>query len=344
MFKNIASGIYYPGNSLLHRLQARTKLLVMGWLFVYFIIANHRHWHFIPYILVVILVLAALALSGISPGLMWRRTRLLVLAVCIGAIPAAFLPSENSVPFHTFGPLLLPYALLRGAILVYSAVLVLFIILLILPVPLLRDIRRRRWVKHMRIPLILITLVAALFLWLTRDAPSTGTLTIGPIVMTYDGVWLVMVALVVFLGLYALSLLLTMTTSPVAIIEAISLLLKPLRRLKLPVDDFALMTLIALRFIPTLIDEVEQLTKAQTARGADVGHGTIRERLQSLSALFVPFIHSTLRRAAELATALEARGYVTDGRQTPLHETSFRMVDYLVMGIVALVTIGALIP
>ena len=72
-------------------------------------------------------------------------------------------------------------------------------------------------------------------------------------------------------------------------------------------------------------------------------HGSVRERLQSLSALFIPFIQATLRRAADLATALEARGYEVDGRQTFLHETSFRAADYLVMATVAVVTIGALL-
>lgn len=77
------------------------------------------------------------------------------------------------------------------------------------------------------------------------------------------------------------------------------MLLSPLRRLKLPVDDFALMCLIALRFMPTLLEEVEQLIKAQTSRGADVTRGTIRERLQSLTMLFIPLMQGVLRRVAE---------------------------------------------
>ena len=111
----------------------------------------------------------------------------------------------------------------------------------------------------------------------------------------------------------------------------------------LPVDDFALMLLIALRFIPTLIKEVELLIKAQTSRGADYTHGSVRERLQSLVALFVPFISSTLRRASELAAALDARGYQVQGRPTLLHDTALGVADYLVMIAVALITIGVLV-
>src|SRR5260370_20600895 len=122
-----------------------------------------------------------------------------------------------------------------------------------------------------------------------------------------------------------------MTTSPVALIEGLTMLMTPLRWLRLPVDDFALMTLLALRFIPTLLEEIEQLAKAQAARGSSLGAGPIRERVQSVLALFVPFLRNTLRRASELATALDARGYQVDGHQTRLHEKSLAFVDYVVL-------------
>jgi energy-coupling factor transport system permease protein len=112
---------------------------------------------------------------------------------------------------------------------------------------------------------------------------------------------------------------------------------------KLPVDEFALMALLALRFIPTLIEEVTHLIKAQTARGADLAHGSMRERLQSLAMLFVPLIRSVLRRAAELATALEARGYDVEGQQTPLHESFLCAWDYLALLLVACITIGSML-
>ncbi len=343
MFKNISLGIYYPGNSLLHRLQARTKLLILFYLTVYFIIASRRQWHFAPYIVAVLLVLTATALSGISPRHLWRRMRLLVLLAFLGAIPTAFFPDPTGTPLHTFGPLLISYSLIHWITFVYSCLLAIFMLLLLLPIPALRGLRQHRWLRRLRIPLILLTLIALGILWLTHSKPLTSALPIGPILMTHEGVWILMTYFVVFLVIYALSLLLTMTTTPIALIEATTLLLTPLRWLKLPVDDFALMTLIALRFIPTLVDEAEQLAKAQTARGANFSHGTIRERLRSLAALFLPFIQGTLRRATELATALEARGYEVDKQPTLLHEKSFTTADYLVLTTVALVLIGALL-
>ena len=87
----------------------------------------------------------------------------------------------------------------------------------------------------------------------------------------------------------------------------------------------------------------EMLVKAQTSRGADLTHGSSRERLQSLIALFIPFIHSTLRRASELAVALDSRGYEVQGRQTPLHDTALSAADYVVMLAVVVITLGALL-
>lgn len=341
MLKNISLGIYYPGNSLLHRLQARTKLLVLLWLVVFLVIANHREWHFAPYIVVGMLIIAATALSGISFAHMWQRLWLLVLLAFLGSIANIFFPSANDQALYAIGPFSISYMLLHGGILVYSILLALFILFLLLPIPVSRNFRQQRWLRYTRTPLVLLTLAALAILWFTRSA-SSSSFPVGPLLITRDGVWLEMTFFVVFLLLYALSLLLTMTTTPIALTEGLTILLTPLRWLRLPVDDFALMTLIALRFIPTLIEEIEQLTKAQTARGADLTRGTLRERVQSLAALFVPFIQGTLRRAGELATALEARGYQVDGHQTFLHEKPFGMVDYLVMGSVVLVTIGAL--
>ncbi len=343
MIRNISLGVYYPGHSLLHRLQARTKLLVMLWFVIIFLIANQRQWHFAPYIVAIMLVLTAIALSGISPVHLWRRMRLLVLLALLGALPAVFFPDSHMNVLHTFGPLLITYAQIRWLIFIYSSLVAIFILLLLLPIPALRNFSQYRRLRRTSIPLLLTELIGLGMLWLTRNTPPSSTFPIGPIVITYAGVWIVMAFFTVFLVLYTFSLLLTMTTTPIALIEGLTILLMPLRWLRLPVDDFALMTLIALRFIPTLIEEAEQLIKAQTARGADFSHGAIRERLQSLAALFLPFIHGTLRRAADLATALEARGYEVEGHQTLLHEKSFATADYLVLGTIALLTIGSLV-
>ncbi len=343
MFQNIPLGTYFPGKSLLHRLRARTKLLLMLWLSIYFTIANQNFWDFTPHIVAVLLLFAAIAFSGISPGVIWRRMRWLVLLALIGIIPnVLFFGNSGTTVLRTLGPWPLPYIVVRGILAGYGILFALFILFSLLPLPQVRAIQQRRWFKRIRVLLIVLAIGAALLWWLTRGNAASSALPIGPIILTYDGVWAEVTIFVVFLTLFAFSILLTMTTSPIALIEGLTRLLAPLRWLRLPVDDFALMLLIALRFIPTLIEEVELLIKAQTSRGADYTHGSIRERLQSLIALFVPFISSTLRRAADLATALDARGYQTQGRPTLLHDTTLGIADYLVMLAVALITISIL--
>lgn len=343
MFKNISLGIYYPGDTILHRLQARTKLLIMLCFIVCIVIANQNELDFVPYIAAVLLLFAGMALAGVSPSFMWQRMRLLVILALISAIPAIFYPDSQNRSLATIGPFPFSYGLLREILLICMVIVTIYILSFLFPIPALQTFRQRRWLRVLRRLFIIIALIVAILLWAMRNIPPTSTFLIGPIHITPDGVWILTSVLLVFLLLYALSLLLTMTTSPIALIEGMTMLLSPLRRLRLPVDDFALMTLIALRFIPTLIEEAEQLVKAQTARGASFTHGRLPERAQSLTALFIPFLQGTFRRASDLATSLEARGYEVDGLQTPLHEKSFGIVDFVVFGTVVLIMIGALV-
>lgn len=344
IFKNIPIGTYYPGESLLHRLQARTKLLLFLCFIVCLFVANHNQWHFAPYIVVIMLLCIGVALSGISPRQLWQRMWLLVVFSVTGITFALLAPPvPGDKPLSTLGPFPFSPAQIYWVALAYGLLLALYILALLLRTPAMRQLRRSLWFRISGITLAIITTTVLANLWLIHTVPHSSTLLLGPIVITYSNVWLLMTAFTIFLALYTLALLLTMTTTPVALIEGLRLLLTPLRWLRLPVDEFALMTLLALRFIPTLVDEVEQLVKAQTSRGADFSQGTIRERLQSLMALFIPFLQGALRRATELATALEARGYRGEKPPTPLHETSLGVVDYTVLGVVVLMMVGALI-
>jgi energy-coupling factor transport system permease protein len=124
---------------------------------------------------------------------------------------------------------------------------------------------------------------------------------------------------------------LTLTTTPVALAEGVMLLLKPLRRLGLPVEEFGLMTLVALRFIPVLVQETEQLIKAQMSRGADFTTGSLAQRARRLGTLLVPLVQGALRRAEGLSAALEARGYGVTSEATLLHEGHLRPLDWLVL-------------
>jgi energy-coupling factor transport system permease protein len=340
MIRNIPLGVYYPGTSIVHRLQARTKLLLLLWLVIFLLIANHRIWHFTPYVVVLALIIVAIPLAGMRMRDMWRRVWLLLVLAFVGAFFSLFANYENSHPVLQFGPVHPMYSLLHTGMLVMMGMCaVLFGVSLL---PAVKLSWQRRWIRALRFWPLLFIMAALVFLLVTNGMPATKVFSIGPLVISNLGVWYVVTPFCSFLVMYLASLLLTMTTMPVALIEGSSLLLAPLRRFKLPVNDFALMLLLALRFVPTLLDETEQLMKAQQARGADMTHGTLGERLQSLIMLFLPLVQGTLRRASELSVALEARGYQGEEPPTLLHETSLHSLDYMAIGLVIALTAASL--
>jgi energy-coupling factor transport system permease protein len=112
-----------------------------------------------------------------------------------------------------------------------------------------------------------------------------------------------------FLLLIIMTSLLTLTTTPIEITDGMESLLAPLKKMRFPVHELALMMSISLRFIPTLIQETEKIINAQTARGADFTSGPIKDRLKAIIPLLIPLFISAFKRAEELATAMEARGY-----------------------------------
>ena len=112
-----------------------------------------------------------------------------------------------------------------------------------------------------------------------------------------------------FLVLVFITSILTLTTSPISITDGIETLLNPLKKLKLPVHELALMMSISLRFIPTLMDETDKIMKAQMARGSDLSAGPLKDRLKAVVPLLVPLFVSAFKRAEDLATAMEVRGY-----------------------------------
>ena len=271
MLNNLPIGVYISGETPIHRLRARTKLLLLVWLACLFFMANHKNFHFGTYAFAFGLLALAIAIGRVSPAYLWRRMRLLLLLLAIG-IPftLAWTPGET---WHTFGP----------------------------------------W------PLDIHTA------WLSVS------FTLSPIVVTYDGIWYAASFTAIFLLLYLGSMTLTLTTSPVALAEGMVLLLRPLRRFGVPSDEFGLMTLVSLRFIPLLIQEAEQLIKSQISRGADFTTGSVPARVRGISTLLVPMVQGALRRAENLSAALEARGYGVTGTATMLHEGRLRILDWLVL-------------
>ena len=145
-----------------------------------------------------------------------------------------------------------------------------------------------------------------------------------------------------FLGLRILLLvsaagLLTATTAPVALADGIENLLSPFKRLRFPAHEVAMMMTIALRFIPTLGEEAEKITKAQAARGADFSQGGPLRRALALVPVLVPLTVGTFRRADELAEAMESRGYRGGEGRTRYRELRFRARDALALVVTQLI-------
>jgi energy-coupling factor transport system permease protein len=129
--------------------------------------------------------------------------------------------------------------------------------------------------------------------------------------------------------------LLTLTTSPIALTDGLAWLARPLRRLRVPTEELALMMTIALRFIPTLLVEVETIMRAQRARGAEFGRGGLMRRARALVPLLVPLFVVSFRRADELALAMEARCYRPGIVRTRLHPLRAGSNDWVLLGLVA---------
>ena len=123
--------------------------------------------------------------------------------------------------------------------------------------------------------------------------------------------------------------LLTLTTSPISLTDGIEKLLSPFKRIGLPAHELAMMMTIALRFIPTLLEETDKIMKAQMARGADFESGNILNRAKNLVPLLVPLFINAFRRADELATAMEARCYRGGENRTRLNELKLNRIDII---------------
>ena len=228
MLKDITLGQYFPGNSFIHRLDPRTKLIV----------------------LVVYIVALFMAVNWVSYALM---AAFLLLCIKISTIPA------------------------------------------------------KSFVRGMKPLMMILVFTGVLNLFFTTE--GTVLIDFWVITITSGGVQRAIFMVVRILLLICGTFLLTYTTSPISLTDGLEALMNPLKRLKVPVHELSMMMCIALRFIPTLIEETDKIMSAQKARGADFESGTLMEKAKALVPILVPLFISAFRRADELATAMECRCY-----------------------------------
>lgn len=263
MLKDITLGQYFPGKSAIHRLDPRTKLIL----------------------LILYIVALFMAVSWISYSVMF-----LFLAVSIAL---------SRVPLKSF-------------------------------------------VKGLKPLLFILVFTAVLNIFFT--AGETVLVSIWRITITLEGLIRAFFMLIRILMLVAGTFLLTYTTSPIALTDGLESLLSPLKKLRLPVHELSMMMCIALRFIPTLIEETDKIMSAQKARGVDFESGNLMQRVRALIPILVPLFISAFRRADELATAMECRCYHGGDGRTKMKLLRYKLLDFKAygIGIVLLTTVFAL--
>lgn len=257
MISDITLGQFFPGNSLIHRLDPRTKILLATIFIVCVFVANNP----LGFLTLILSVLILVAISKISFKVILKSIKPIVFILIFTALLNVFMTKGEGEPLISF-----------------------WII----------EIYTEGIVRAIMMGLRVITLIV-------------GT-----------------------------SLLLTYTTSPIALTDGLESLLSPLKKINVPVHTFAMMMSIALRFIPTLVEETEKIMNAQKSRGADFTTGNLAQRAKALIPILVPLFVSSFKRAEELATAMECRCYRGDVNRTKLVKLEYRSEDIIILLIFAL--------
>lgn len=263
MIKDVTIGQYFPGNSVVHKLDPRAKIVIL----LAYIIALFMVKSFFSLGVLFVFAVACVLLSRVSAASVWKSVRALIFIVIFTAALQLIYNKNGDVlwkPFPKYS-----FAITTGG--VYTAV-------------------------------FLILRIVALIL---------------------------------------LSSLLTYTTSPTMLTDAIERLLSPLKVFHIKVHSLAMMMTIALRFIPTLLREIDIIMSAQKARGAKLDTGSFGERIRALISVFVPLFISAFRRAAELAVAMECRCYTDGANRSRLKVMRLGVRDYVAFAVTAVFAGGA---
>lgn len=180
--------------------------------------------------------------------------------------------------------------------------------------------------KGLKSIMIIILFTVFINLFLTKG--ERILLQVGFVTITLEGVLLASKMCIRLVMLIIGSSVLTLTTTPIQLTDAIEYILKPFKKIGVPAHEIAMMMTIALRFIPTLLDETDKIMKAQQARGADFDTGNLIQKAKALIPILVPLFISAFRRAEELALAMEARCYRGDENRTRMNVMKMKRGDY----------------
>ncbi len=195
-------------------------------------------------------------------------------------------------------------------------------------------------VKGMKtiILLLMITVVFNLFL-----TPGTPLVSLWKLTITVEGLRMALTMAIRLTLLIIGSSVMTLTTTPNHLTDGLEKMMRPLKVIKVPVHEIAMMMSIALRFIPILLEETDKIMKAQIARGADFESGNIIKRAKAMIPLLVPLFISAFRRANDLAMAMEARCYRGGDGRTKMKPLLYQKRDYIAYICIAVYLVGSII-
>lgn len=199
----------------------------------------------------------------------------------------------------------------------------------------LSNIPLKFMLKGLKPILLLVVITALLNLFMT---PGEEMLRYGFLKITKEGIFMASKMATRIILLIIGSSVLTLTTTPTVMTGGLELLLSPLKKIEIPISVFVMMISIALRFIPTLIDETDKIIKAQTSRGADFENKNPFKRIKAMIPILIPLFVSAFRRADDLAVAMECRCYNADCRRTSYRRFKFGKYDlYALIGAIVFI-------
>ena len=192
--------------------------------------------------------------------------------------------------------------------------------------------------KGLKPMIFIIALTALLNIFFTG-----GTPILPGWIITWEGIARAVQMILRIVLLICGTFLLTYTTSPIALTDGLELLMSPLKAIRVPVHEMTIMMSMALRFIPTLIEETDKIMSAQKARGADFETGSLVSRAKALLPILVPLFVSAFRRADELAIAMESRCYHGGKGRTRMKQMKFAGIDYAALALSVLFLAGVIV-
>lgn len=301
----IIFGQYYPSNSWIHRLDPRVKIVSMFiFMISLFLIENILALlGFLAFLFIVILT------SKIPVVKFLNSIKMMSIVLVITFFLQIFFRKEGEL-----------LADLSFDLTVFS--------LIIISLSLLLWFLFSKYIKAFKTSLFVILILS---LFALQYYTNIGTNLVSYKIMIYDkGLTMASYIVLRIMALLFVSSLLTLSTKPTELNNGLESLLKPLKKIGIKVSVLTMMISIALRFIPTLIQEADKILKAQASRGADFKEGKLKDKIGQIVSLIVPMFVIAYKRAYDLADAMEARGYIPENDRTSIYLLKYKKADYLV--------------